>query len=183
MGTPDSGPSNEAVLTVNASVADAFVKSGVNADLNFGVASGIEIKNAPTTAPDNSRNGYVRFSLAGVSSNVNSARLRFFGKAATSTKSTAVHEVTNTTWIESGAGGITWNNAPVMGAALGTVTVGLADAWWEWDVTSFVQAQKAAGATAVSFGVKTVPVSNETQTTFHARENTNDPVLVIGSTQ
>ncbi len=178
-GSADSSPSNEAVVVVGGPSADAFVKSGTNAAANFGGNAALEIKNAPTTAPDNSRNGYVKFALVGVAANVTSAKLRLFGKSSSTAKAISVFSVSDTSWAE---GAITWNNAPTMGGtALATQTVGLTDAWVEWDVTSWVQAQVTAGATALSLGLKMVPVSNETQTSFNSKEGTNDPVLIIGS--
>ncbi len=181
-GTPDSAPSNEATAAVNLANADAFVKSGVNASTNYGTLATLEVKNAPSTAPDNSRVTYLRFALTGVGANVTSARLRLFGNAVTSMKDTSIHGVAVTTWIESGTGGITWANAPASNATPdASLIVSTTAGFWEWDLTGYVQAQRSAGATAVSFAVKTVPISNESQTTFQSREAANDPVLTVGS--
>jgi hypothetical protein len=69
-----------------------------------------------------------------------------------------------------------------MGAsALATQTVGTGDAFVEWDVTAHVQAQRTAGATAMSLGVRSAVSSDEGQTTFHAREGTNKPLLIVSS--
>ena len=60
--------------------------------------------------------------------------------------------------------------------------MGTTAAWFEFDVTAYVQAQKTAGATKVTFAITQVTSSTETQTTFNARESaTNKPTLVISS--
>jgi hypothetical protein len=64
---------------------------------------------------------------------------------------------------------------------LSGVSVGTTDAWFEWDVTAYIQARKTAGASLVSLGVKSGVVSDEGQMVFHSRTGTNKPVLVITS--
>jgi len=109
---------------------------------------------------------------------VTQAKLRLYGASVTSAKLIGVYAVSNTTWVETT---ITYNNAPAIGAKQGSSqSVGLTAAYVEWDLTSYVQAQKTAGATAVSFELKQDVANNETPTTFNARENaSNKPQLVV----
>jgi unsaturated rhamnogalacturonyl hydrolase len=186
VGSPDSAPSNEALVIIANPGADAYVRGGTSATLNFGTAAVVDVK---TTATANTkRNGFVRFSLAGVAANVTSAKLRMWGNAVTSAKATSVHSVADVSWIESGTGGITWNypttdaGGPAMGAtALATQTVGLTAGWVEWDVTAYVQQQRTAGASLLSLGVKSAVTSDEGQTSFNSREGASKPILVISS--
>jgi hypothetical protein len=189
-GTPDSAPSNEAVAIINNPVADTYVRSGASANTNFGNAIVVDVKTG--TSPDTKRHGFLRFSLAGVQANVTSAKLRLFGHAATSAKLTNVHSVADITWAEgngTAGSGITWNTpttdagGPAMSASpLSGVTVQpTTDAFYEWDVTAYVQQQVMAGASLVSLGVKSGVTSDEGQMTFNSKEGTNKPVLVIGS--
>ena len=83
-----------------------------------------------------------------------SAKLRLYGVATTNTKNVNVHAVANTTWIESGTGGITFSNAPAMGAVLLGKNITTTAAYVEWDITGHIQAQRTANATAVSLGLQ-----------------------------
>ena len=79
------------------------------------------------------------------------------------------------TWTETG---VTWNNQPAnTGSAVG-VTSTAASSWTTWTVTSIVQAQYSGS----NYGF-IVQDSNEgsgtTSQTYHTRENTNDPQLVV----
>jgi fibronectin type 3 domain-containing protein len=182
-GTPNSAPSNEVVVTIGNPVADAYVRSGTSAGTNFGTATVVDVKHTNTTTTR--RNGFLRFSLAGVQATVTSAKLRLYGNAVTSAKATNVHSVADITWGETT---ITWNTpttdagGPTMSVSpLSTQTVGLTAAYVEWDVTAYVQARKTAGAAAISLGLKSGVLSDEGQNTFNSREGTNKPILVISS--
>jgi hypothetical protein len=179
-GTPVSAPSNEVVVIINNPVADAFVREGSNNNINYGTETAIRIKLNNTVA--NNRSGYLRFSLSGVAATVTSAKLRLYGVATTNAKNVNVHAVANTTWIESGAGGITFANAPAMGAVLQGKNITTTAAYVEWDITSHVQAQRTANATALSLGLRTTSNFADTETVINSRENAaNKPILIITS--
>ena len=179
-GSPVSAPSNEVVVLINNPVADAYVREGTNAGINYGTETAIRIKLNTTVA--NNRSGYVRFSLAGVAPTVTSAKLRLYGVATTNTKVVNVHPVTSTTWIESGTGGITFSNAPAMGTALLSKNITTTAAYVEWDITAHIQAQRTANATAVSLGLKTTSSFPDAETVINSRENAaNKPILIISS--
>jgi hypothetical protein len=185
-GSPDSGPSNEVVAIISNPAADAYVRSGTSAGTNFGTAGTVEVKHTNTTTTR--RNGLFRFNMAGVQTNVLSAKLRIYGNAVTTAKLTSVHSVADITWSETG---ITWNypttdaGGPAMsGSPLQSQTVGLTAGYTEFDVTAYVLAQKAAGATAITLGLKSGVLSDDGPSVFQSRESTTAaqrPVLVISS--
>ena len=182
-GTADSAPSNEVVAIISNPAADAYVRSGTSAGANFGTATTLEVKHTNTTTTR--RNGFLRFSLAGVQTNVVSAKLRLYGNAVTSAKMTNVHSVADITWGETT---INWNTpttdagGPAMSAMpLAGLTVTTTAAYVEFDVTGYVQAQKAAGVSAITLGVKSGLLSDDGPSVFHSREGTNKPVLMISS--
>jgi rhamnogalacturonyl hydrolase YesR len=181
-GSPDSAPSNEVVVVIGNPAADAYVRSG-NPTTNFGTATTLEVKSTNTATTR--RNAFLRFSLAGLGTNVTSARLRLYGNAATTAKATSVYAVADVAWGETS---IVWDyptvgaGGPALGSpALATQTVGTTAGWVEWDVTTYVQQQRTAGASLLGLGVKSGVVNDEGQTTFNAREGTNKPVLVVSS--
>ena len=55
--------------------------------------------------------------------------------------------------MESGSGSITWNNKPPAGSALATTTItNNVVRWYEWDITAYIQAEKAANRNTVESG-------------------------------
>jgi hypothetical protein len=163
-------------------VADAHIRNGT-ATTNYGGNATVEVK-TPNTGTDTIRRAFLRFPITGVQTNVLSAKLRVYGAAVTSAKSTALYSVADVTWSEST---ITWNSPVVGGPAvsampLQSLTVSTTAAFYEFDVTSYVQAQKTAGASAISLSFRSAVSSDEGPTTFNSKENAaNKPVLVISS--
>jgi unsaturated rhamnogalacturonyl hydrolase len=187
-GSPDSAPSNEVVVVIRNSEADAHVRDGASADNNYGANTTMEVKNNATAG--NNRQAFVRFTLADLTPTVTMAKLRVFGSSVTSTKIIAISAVSDVTWVE-GTGtiaapvtatGIDWNGKPAIGSQLASQSVTTTAGWWEFDVTSYVAAQKTAGATKVTFAITMVTSSSETPTSFNAKENASSkPLLVISS--
>lgn len=161
-----------------APTADAFVRGGASAPVNYGTQAGIEVKRS--AANDNVREGYLKFSLSTVQS-IGMARLRLFGALGDSRNTnvpTAVYSVASSTWTETG---LTWNNRPAgSSAAIDTTIVANAvPSWHEWDVTSYLRAEKAAGRSTVSFLLRNT-VSSSPATVFNSREAvSNDPEVLI----
>ena len=160
-----------------APAADSYVRDG-SPNSNFGNASAVEVRVATS---GNNRWTYLRFNIGGLST-IQAARLRLFGNL-TSTTTTAVQarvfSSTNLTW---GEGSITWNNKPAPGATvLASVPLVINSTtarWYEWDLTAFLQAEKAAGRTAVTLVLRNdVATPN---TTFRSRQaSSNRPELRI----
>ena len=85
----------------------------------------------------------------------------------------------NTTWTETG---ITWDTKPAPDPTLlGTLTVtGLTAAWYELDLTAFLQAERAAGRTLVTLVLRNA-TSSSAQTVFSSDEAASGrPELVVG---
>ena len=163
--------------TAFAPAADAYIRNGIYAAQNFGAAPELNVKHSG--AVDNQRQSFVRFSVG--SGSVGRAVLRLHGGLSSAGDvPVPMHPVANTTWAESS---ITWNTRPPRGAtALGTVTVrGTAKTWYEWDVTSYVRAERAAGRTAVGF-VLIGTVATTPYASFSSRNaTTNRPELLIAA--
>ena len=168
------------VETRSAPLADAYVRDGsANANRNFGGATALTVRKGSSGS---NRWSYLRFDTSGLAS-VSRVRLRLFGglSATTSTAvTTSVFGVANTTWGETQ---ITWSNRPASAATPlasapidnGTTT----KRWYEWDVTAYVQQEKAAGRPVVTLVLKN-DANSTPQDSFHAREATSQrPELVL----
>jgi Chitobiase/beta-hexosaminidase C-terminal domain/Bacterial Ig-like domain/PKD domain/RoxA-like, cytochrome c-like len=160
--------------------ADAHI-SYVNTTTNYGTATSMEVKRQ-NAAPDttNVRYIYIRFPLTGVASTITAAKVRMYGNSATATsKDITIASVSSITWGEST---ITQSNMPTIGSVQGgaqTVT-GTAAKFWEWDVTSYVQARKTAGDAEVSFVLQQTTASTDGPTVFNSKEaTTNKPCISI----
>jgi hypothetical protein len=77
---------------------------------------------------------YLRFTVQGLSGTVTKATLRIFANSASSS-SLAASAVSNNTWTESA---INYNNAPPLGAALGSSSPVTAGAWISIDITAYI---------------------------------------------
>jgi fibronectin type 3 domain-containing protein len=175
-----AGMGNSAVLTAAYTISsgatvnadrDSYVRDG-SAGTNYGTATIMEVKNGNA---GNIRWAYVRFPLSALPSSMSSAKVRLFGYAQGSNKALSVYKVADTSWTETG---ISWTTRPtplpVAGDKLATTTVNTgAGAWYEWDVTAYVQAQKTATPTGfVTFVVQgDVSLNGESQTIFNSKEN------------
>ncbi|MGZ4153339.1 MAG: CBM96 family carbohydrate-binding protein, partial [Actinomycetota bacterium] len=100
------------VTTVSATltftpVADTWVQSDTPAT-NYGTRPVVRVDNGAASI----KHGLLRFTVSGVgSSTIASVALRLYCTAA-SVDGGTIHPVADTTWIESGAGGVTWNTEP-----------------------------------------------------------------------
>ncbi len=163
-------------------VSDSYVQGGPYADNNYGTLSVVQVKEGGTL-PHLTRYGYTKFDLSGVPAGLASVQLRMFAKL-TDASSTDVpldfYPVTDTTWRESGPGGITFNTQPASGSSpIASATI--ADTTWTWytvDLTDYVAAEKAAGRNVVSFLLKNRVVTT-LLTMIGSREAWNKPRLVI----
>jgi Bacterial Ig domain/Carboxypeptidase regulatory-like domain/IPT/TIG domain/Beta-propeller repeat/Bacterial TSP3 repeat len=184
-GTATSNPVNITVVWQAglSALADAYVRDGTSAATNFGTALELQVQ-ASATAGSN-RESYLKFNLTTVSG-ITNAKLRLYGAlsdASGTNVPAAVHSVAITTWVESGNGSLTWNNRPAAGSALATTTITNNVArWYEWDITAYIQAEKAAGRNTVSLVVKNTATSTP-YATFNSREGaSNQPQLQITTT-
>ncbi len=157
--------------------ADAYVRDGSDATTNFGSATDLEVKDGGTGFD---RITYVKFDLSSVTT-IGSAQLQMFGGLSDTqdaTINTSLFTVADTSWTESG---IDFNNAPGLSTSpLLTATItGNTAKTYSFDVTSYLQAQKAAGHNIVSFAFKDSATSNSF-VKFNSKEaGSNPPTLAI----
>jgi hypothetical protein len=160
--------------------ADAYVRDGSSASTNFGTATTLQTKN--TTQAGNNRISFLKFSLASVAPDVTRAVLRIYGNRTTviDANTTGVRSVANNSWTETG---VTWNNKPAIGTFNEghSFPLGTTPQYWEYDITDYVRAQRAAGTT-LSVALNMDAVITDGPDTFNSREaSTNKPQLVVTS--
>lgn len=165
-----------------APLHDAYVRNGTYADITHGTTDAailISKLNATPTA-GNDRHTYLRFDASGASGAVSSAILRVYGKLDDNRNNNIpvnAHAVSNTTWTESA---ITWNNKPATGASLGSATVtDSIGRYYTWDLTSYVQAERAAGRNNISLALLSTLATNPRITWNSKETGSNPPQLVI----
>jgi hypothetical protein len=165
--------------------ADAYVQDGTSATTNFGTAA--ELRTQASAATGSNRETYLKFDLT-AATGINKAVLRLYGRLSDTTAGSvpvSVYAVTTTGWIESGSSSITWNTKPAAGATAlaGTTVTGNTPQWYELDLTSYIQTEKAAGRNAVSFAIKG-NANSSPYVNFNSRESsTNQPQLIMQTTQ
>jgi glucose/arabinose dehydrogenase len=162
--------------TILRALADAYVRDGNTAATNFGTATDLVVKRSANAG--NTRETYLRFNLSGVSA-VGTARLRLFGRLTLAGSVVVnVHTSSDTTWSETG---INWNNKPAADAAvLATATLtSTAGQWLEWDLSSFLQAEKAAGRDVVTLVLKPGGVTDPVAIFNSDEASANRPELAI----
>lgn len=154
---------NDATATL-APTADAYV---FNVDPNASVGGTTLYVDPQTWA-------YLKFDLTGfTSSGVQSVQLRLFGSRLGNGPTTApvplsVYKASDTSWQE---GQITWNNKPsTSGAQLARTSVALNEAWYSWDITSYVKSELAAGRRTITLVVKNLS-TNQANCIFASRED------------
>jgi PKD repeat protein len=160
--------------------ADAYVRDGSsNAGKNFGTATTLVVKKGSSGS---NRWSYLRFDTS-VLPSVSRVRLRLFGRLSGTTSTvvtTSVYPAANVTWGETQ---ITWNNKPASGTTALASTVmnnqTTTERWYEWDVTTYVQQEKAGGRHVVTLVLKNDANSSPTDN-FRSREATSQkPELVL----
>jgi acid phosphatase type 7 len=140
---------------------DATVRSA-QPSTNFGTATTLTVDASPVVR------GYVRLPVTGLTGPVDSATLQVFSSSS-STSGTAlvVKAVSDNTWLEST---ITFNNAPPVGALLGSTPL-TSGSYASVDVSSVV-----TGNGVYSFALETTSTSAKT---LSSREGANPPRLVV----
>ncbi|AXY73422.1 T9SS C-terminal target domain-containing protein [Paraflavitalea soli] len=165
---------------------DAYVRNGTYAAVTHGTTDPAilisKLNSNPATGND--RHTYLRFDASGATGTVTSAILRVYGKLDDNRNSNIpvnVHAVSNTTWTEST---ITWNNKPATGASLGSATVtDSIGRYYTWDITAYVQAEKAAGRNTISLALLSTIATNPRITWNSKETGSNGPQLVVTTTQ
>ena len=124
---------------------DAYVRAQFP-DSNYGSSAELQMRGLVAV-----RESYLKFDLSAFGGSATNATLRIYANTSSNPQTTAAHPVTDTSWSEST---ITWNNKPDYGSPLDSVSIGTTSyAWYEFDVTQYVQDQLAASQTLVSFAL------------------------------
>ncbi|MGH8016676.1 MAG: DUF7594 domain-containing protein, partial [Opitutaceae bacterium] len=164
--------------TTLSATADSFVLLG-NPDTNFGSDTTLKVQATTGGTGWNERYAYLKFDLSSVASIGSGSKLRLYRANTGTNVGNEIRSSTNTTWTETG---ITWNNKPAVGTtAHATGTWG--SGWNEWNITAFLQAEKAAGRNVVTLIVRNTATSAGYKSA-RSRENTsgNNPQLLIVTT-
>jgi ketosteroid isomerase-like protein len=162
--TETSGAGSTLTFTT---VADARVVQ-LNPSTNYGTATTLQ-------ADGNSGEiqiSYMRFSVSGTTgSTIQSVKLRVFCTTNGTTNGPAVY-LANNNWVESGTGGVTWNNRPslISGATDNKGAFGT-NSWVEYDVTSLVVANGTYTFALVADSTDGV--------VFSSREGSSPPQVVV----
>ncbi|MBN2116662.1 MAG: DNRLRE domain-containing protein [Anaerolineales bacterium] len=156
--TQISGSSLTFIADADAQVSEA------NPSKNYGKTTYLQVDGA--NDPD--VESFIRFTVTGISGNVQSARLRVYATTNASKHGPSVFG-TDTAWSESE---ITWETRPgrISGPLASTGSVDT-DTWVEYDVTAFVRADGT-----FSF---VLAIDSSDAATFSSRQGSQPPQLVI----
>ncbi|TWW01051.1 cellulase family glycosylhydrolase [Chitinophaga pinensis] len=168
-----------------APLQDAYVRNGDYAAITHGTtdASVLASKVNATATAGYDRQSFLRFDLSGVN-NISSAVLKVYGKIEDTRVTNlpiGVYAVANTSWTESA---ITWNNKPATGTtALQTAVVtDSVGRYYSWDITNYVQTEKAAGRNGISLALLS-STGADPRVIWRSKEaGLTAPQLVISST-
>lgn len=142
-------------------IADSYVRSGPEKEnVRFGAFKTLAVKLSASPTDGFHRESYLKFDLSGVS-NITSGKLRLncpdpdeFAAGTLEIRSSS-----GTDWTDDRSEkAITWANRPPAGKtvhATGTWALG----WNEWDLTSFLKAEKAAGRNVVTLIARNTTVT------------------------
>lgn len=161
---------------------DAYVRNGTNADVTHGTTDVVNLltKLNATASAGNDRHTYLQFNTSSVSGNITAATLRLYGGLDDNRDNNIpvnVYAVSNTTWTEST---ITWNNKPATGDSLQRVVVtDSVKRYYTWDITAYIQAEKAAGRNTISLALL-ARIATDPRIAWSSKEaGANPPQLVI----
>lgn len=161
--TATSGPGGALTFVP---VADARV-SQASPTSNYGTATTLQTDSGAT----DTQTSYIRFDISGMNSAIQNAKLRVYCTTNGTANGPAVY-LANSSWTESGTGGVTWNTQPALlnGAVDNKGSIG-ANSWVEYDVTSLVSGNGTYTFALVADGSDGV--------VFSSREGTAPPQLVV----
>ena len=156
------------------SVADGYVyDAAASVDSNFGTQTTMVVKKSGAGF---NRETYLRFDVPASNAILLGGTLNLACLTASTPGVHAVAKVDDSAWIESGVGGITWNNKPAAGAVLST-----------WTPVALATSSGDVSSALPSSGLVSFKVYGTTQTadgfvTYGTKENStaaNRPQLVL----
>jgi acid phosphatase len=156
--------------------ADAFVFDDAPAG-NYGRSPELYAKSS--TVAGVNRDAYFKFDVSSLAADtLGSVRLRFKASLSAQTRvATSLFAVADTGWSETG---ITWDNRPAMGPAVGTTAFSSSlSLWYEIDLTAYVKARREAGHDVISLALHNTE-NSAAKATINSREAASDrPELVV----
>jgi Tol biopolymer transport system component len=183
----DSAPAWRSTEVVLTPIADTYVQ-GATAflDTNFGASTEMQVKRTFNPGAGRGRRAFLKFDTASHTGTIGNARLRLFARLSDPSLANVpmrVQKVADTSWDELA---VTWNTQPAVASptalAPDIVIANDTGAWYEFDLTAFVNAERAAGRSVVSFRlINMLPTgtSGAYYTSVNSREAANKPRLVI----
>jgi HKD family nuclease len=163
----------------NLVVADTYVRGGSYASTSFGTVSELVVKKSADALY--AREAFLKLDIGSVGA-TDTVQLRLSGLLSdtrAATVKTDLRAVANPGAVNES---LTWNSSRAMAAGnvIGSVVVaGTSAQWYLVDITAYVQAQKAAGATEIAIALIN-PVEALPYTSFGSRESASRrPQLVI----
>lgn len=160
--------------------ADAFRAT------NYGADQTLQIKRTFNPGAGRGRRGFITFDTSTLAGDIFSAKLRVFARLTTgglSPTQMIVQKVADASWLESA---VTWNAQPGVASpnALASITVANTEgAYYEFDLTGFLQAERAANRNVVSFrfiNMQSTGNSGASYTAVNSREAASaQPQLII----
>lgn len=162
------------VLTATRS---GYARDGAYANTDLSSDPSLVVKTGPAGL---NRETYVTFDLSRVGTTIRSAKLRLVGRLT----QPGVTGMEVRAYVVRGAwpaGPLKWANRPAAtGPRLASMTVSGTNArWYEWDLTAFLIAQKAAGKRTVTIALKGVTPTTAAALFDAGRAGGNAPRLVI----
>jgi phosphatidylserine/phosphatidylglycerophosphate/cardiolipin synthase-like enzyme len=177
-GASSSPPPSSATARI---IGDAYVRGGSYASTSFGAVPEIIAKFSAD--PAYLREGFIKLDIGAVQPG-DTVTLRLNGRLSdtrAASVTTNIYAASSVSWGETT---LTYNNSRALATAtaLGSVVVsGTTSQWYEVDLTSYVQAQRAAGATTIAIALKN-PADTLPYVTFRSRESsTGQPELVFSN--
>lgn len=160
-------------------VADAYIRSGIEENTNFGTNGKLIIKKGYGNGKYES---CLRFDISAIPTNVIAAKLRLFGSINNNSVATipvAVFNVPDNSWQETT---ITFANKPASSKfGLDTAIVsGTNSVYYEWDITEKLNELRLAGISMISLKLKNSSLTLNSRVNFNSREsNLNKPELFV----
>lgn len=192
--TGDAGADFEGEITGEAQTTplgasgDAWVQGAAEfRDTNYGTSPELQVKRTLNPGAGRGRRAFLKFDTTyNVTGEVRSAKLRIFARLTTNNLAPTqmiAQKVTDAAWSETE---MTWNNQPGVAAptALASITVaGTTGAWYEFDLTQFVKAERAAGRPVIAVRLINMQATGTSGASYTAINSSdaeqNRPELVI----
>ncbi|TXK77178.1 DNRLRE domain-containing protein [Paenibacillus sp. N3.4] len=138
--------SNPVISQINPS-EDTYVRSGGNANTNFGSSTTLGVKSFDADININ-RQAFMKYDLSTFTGEIGSAKLKIYAiDTENSTIGVQLFGMEDDAWK---GNTVTWNTKPIPEHYITNINVGKIASWYEIDVTAFVKKQKALDQT-VSF--------------------------------